>query len=484
LLVIGVLGVGGFGTAAASIRLGHARLVAGIALAVLAANGIVAAILLGVGVAPIFSEGSLRRYPLSCAARLIARHTTALLQPFWLLLLAISVGLAAGFVILAVGRLPFAIPAALLFVVTTYLAGCVVTSLGTWMLTGRGGSLVGVGLAATALLLIPIAPELLKWAATHPDLLSWARLPMALTPPAAAARAMTSRMFWPAFGANMLLLVWMFGLSILLTLTDRLPRRSAGATSAARRWTHPIDRVAAAFGPSTAPLAAKTLRYYLRSPQVRLNYPVALPLVAAMAMNAGASPDSKFLLVLGAAPVIAFLATGSLPLNLFGFDGAGFSRHFLLPLSGDRILRTTALASLVPGALLVPVGVGVWWLLMPDPTARMTVMLLAAGYGGLLFFHALAIWTSLLAPTPIPLDLVFGNRLSVAANVLMVGSIVAFFGFSVLLNRVGIHRVMDRWWMAVPLFVAAVVLFTVTLRVGARVLVSRREEILAELEGQ
>jgi hypothetical protein len=245
---------------------------------------------------------------------------------------------------------------------------------------------------------------------------------------------------------------------------------------------HPVDRVAALFGPADAPLAGKILRYYVRSPQSRLNFPLALPMVAMMAMNGG-SPANRFLFTLGAAPVVALLATGSLSMNLFGFDGQGFSRYFLLPLPAGRLLRTTALAGLIPGALLIPIGFAAWWLLTPDVTARMAVILFAAGAGGLLFFHSLAIWTTVLAPKPIPFDLVFGNRLSVAANVLLGGAIVTLFGLAVLLRHIGIDAVLRGWWLA-PLFaVGAAIFFAVTLRAGAHVLFLRRERILAELEG-
>jgi hypothetical protein len=154
-----------------------------------------------------------------------------------------------------------------------------------------------------------------------------------------------------------------------------------------------------------------------------------------------------------------------------------------MPIPTDRILRTAATASLLPGALLLLMGFGVWWAFTPTATVRMIVMLLAAGFGGLLFWQALAVWTTVLAPRPIPFDTTFGNKLSPAANALFVAAMVALFGLPLALERLGIEAVLGGWWIAPLGCGAAVALLVMTLRAGARVLVSRRERMLAELEG-
>jgi hypothetical protein len=150
-----------------------------------------------------------------------------------------------------------------------------------------------------------------------------------------------------------------------------------------------------------------------------------------------------------------------------------------------NVLRTAALVSLIPGALLVPIGLVAWWALTPDPvTARMTLMLLCAGVGGLLAFQAGGLWTTLLAPRAIPFDMTFGNKLSPAANLLFVLVMLVFFGLPLALTGLGADAVLQAWWIA-PFFLGAAVLFYVmTLQAGARVLVTRRERILAAIEGR
>jgi hypothetical protein len=52
-----------------------------------------AAVLLGLGTNPTFSDAAVRRYPLSSFQRLGARHLVGLLEPLWILVLALDLGL-------------------------------------------------------------------------------------------------------------------------------------------------------------------------------------------------------------------------------------------------------------------------------------------------------------------------------------------------------------------------------------------------------
>ena len=346
----------------------------------------------------------------------------------------------------------------------------------------RPGGLLFAIMAGTGLMMVaPLAPAWLARVAMRtgglslPAFLEW-------TPPFAAADAMTSAAASQAFSGVVILIAWCGTLAALLWVMNHLPRHSRSASGARARWDHPLDHVAALFG-SQAPLAAKMLRYYLRSPQTRYNYPLALPVVGVMiAANSDRDP---FLFALGAAPALGTLATGTLSMNLFGFDGHGFRRYFLLPVKAVQVLRTAALVGLIPGALLVPIGLVAWCVLTPDPvTARMTIMLLCGGVGGLLVFQAGGLWTTLLAPRAIPFDMTFGNKLSPAANLLFVLVMVVFFGLPLALSAVGTDAVLRAWWVA-PFFLGAAVMFYLkTLRAGARVLVNRRERMLAVIEGR
>jgi hypothetical protein len=475
-----LLALGGFGAAAASIRLGRAGVVASVVLAGLHLNAAFASVLLGIGINPALSDATLRRYPLSRVSRLVARHVTALLEPLWLVILALTIGLASGFVAMDVGSAWFAVPAAVFFVVSTYQLGCLVTRAGEWVIARPGGLLLVI-VAGTGLMMVaPLAPARLARVAAHPggslaSLLEW-------TPPFAAGDAMTSAASAQAFSGVMLLVLWCGALAALLSVLNQLPRHSRTVSGARARWDHPLDHIAALFG-SHAPLAGKMLRYYLRSPQTRYNYPLALPVVGVMiATNSERDP---FLFALGAAPALATLATGTLSMNLFGFDGHGFRRYFLLPVKAVHVLRTAAMVSLIPGALIVLIGLVAWVALTPGAvTARMTLMLLCAGVGGLLLFQAGGLWTTLLAPRAIPFDMTFGNKLSPAANLLFVLVMVVFFGLPLALSGLGEDTVLKAWWIA-PFFLGtAAVFYVMTLQAGARVLVTRREHILHAIEGR
>jgi hypothetical protein len=481
-----LLALGGLGAAAASIRLGRGELVARVVLSGIWLNAMLAAVFLGVGVNPAFSDAALRRYPISARARLAARHVTAFLEPLWIFVLALAHGLAAGFWAFGTASPWLALPAAGLFVATTYLLARVVLRLGEWVLAKRGGLLLALLAGVALMTLVPLVPLLARTAARRGGALPGLSL-LGVTPPFAAASAMAGVAPWSAGSGLLMLAGWAAVLCALLIAVERLPLGSRTVAHTAATWDHPCDRMAKLFGPRTAPLAGKMLRYYLRSPQVRYNYPLVLPMLALLLFTRGAddAPMSAFLFALGAATAVGFLATGALSMNLFGFDGHGFRRYFLLPVSPAQVLRTAALISLIPGAVLIPIGFVAWFALAPVPTNwRMATMLLSAGFGGLLFFHALGLWATLLAPRPIPFDTMFGNKLSLAANLLLVGTIATFFGLSAALTAVGADAALRAWWVAPLCLVGAAAFHALTVRAGARVLVTHRERMLAIIEGQ
>jgi hypothetical protein len=306
-----------------------------------------------------------------------------------------------------------------------------------------------------------------------------------LTPPFAAAKAMSASSVSTALVGAAALILWCVLLAALLTAAGRLPQRPRSAAGMPARWDHPIDRVAAMFGPEQAPLAGKVLRYYLRSPQTRYNFPLALPVLGVMIATNTQRGDAAdaFLFALGAAPALGTLATGTLSMNVFGFDGHGFRRYFLLPVRPVDLLRTASTANLIPGAAVLLVGLLAWPVVSPDVISmRAMLMLFCAGAGGLLCFGSLGIWTSIVAPRAIPFDMTFGNRLSPAANLLFIAAMVVFFGLPLALRGAGIGSVLRAWWVAPPFLVAAAVSHVATINSGARVLVARRERMLAAIE--
>lgn len=481
-----VSAVGGLGAAGAAIRLGRSNLIAAVVLTGLFVNVAFASVFLGVSGHAALSDSTLRRYPLSRTSRVIARHVTALLEPLWIISLALALGLAGGFAMMGEGKPWLGLPAAFLFVIATYLLACVIARVGEWVISMPGGPLVAIVGGVSLMMAAPLAPAWLARALARSGglpqqtLLEW-------SPPFAAAQAMTSASVPAALGAVAVLAAWSAALAALHAAAGHLPRRTRTASATLARWDHPGDRIAALFGSGTAPLAGKMIRYYVRSPQTRYNYPLALPVLAVMMATNGRSETGAdaFLFALGAAPALGILATGTLSLNLFGFDGHGFRRYFLLPVAPMDVIRTATIVSLIPGGALVFIGLIAWWMWSPGAvTATMMLMLVCAAFGGLLVFNALGLWTSIAAPRAIPFDMTFGNKLSPAANLVFIAAMVVFFGLPLGLRSLGIGVVLDAWWMAPLLLVVAAGIQMTMVGRGARMLTARREEMLAMIEGR
>ena len=481
-IVAAAAALGGMGLAAAAAPTGRSRLIAEIAFTALWLNVSIAGVLLGAGTQRLFSEASLRRYPLSGASRRAVRHLTALFEPIWIIALAAAVGLGAGFGWWDVGRSWLVPVVALLFVSTTYAGSVLLVEAGQWLLAKRGGPIIVTVAGVMLMTGAPMAPALLARGGLEPAV----RALLAMAPPFAAARAATAPDL-PAAATNLLiLLAWTAGLLAASGIVERLPRRAA-ATPRAASWLERVyERTGRLFGAAAAPLATKMLRYFTRSPQLRYNYPLALPLVALMlsANSASASAAELFVFALGAAPAVPFLATGTLTANLFGFEGAGVRRYFLVPMAASQVFRTAALVSLVPGAVLIVVAIAAWVALAPaDTTLRMTAMLVAAMVAGWLSFHALGLWTTLLAPRPIPFNATFGNKLSPAANALFIAVMVTFFFLPLGFSALGADLLLRWWWVAFAALGAAVVMVTMTVRSGGAIFAARRERLVAQMEG-
>jgi hypothetical protein len=476
-LIFVLLALGGFGAALAVIQLGKARLVAGVVLGSFYADAILVSVILGVGMTQAFSDAALRRYPLSAGWRMAARHLTAFLEPLWIFVLALDAGLAAGFSVFGGTSFWLGAPAAVLLVLTNYLLASVLAGLVERVLATRAGPILMLILGASPLAI----PLLLR----HAGLLTAAIAAFNMTPPGVAATVMGGAATISSICWLLLLLGWCLGLVAALVALERRPVPSRTAAGFEVTWDHPCDRIAALFGSGLAPLAGKMMRYYIRSPQLRFNYPLVLPsFIVLVAVHTRTDPAMVFPGALAAITVIGGLCTGALSLNVFGFDGPGFRRYFLLPVAPATVLRTASLVALIPGASLIPVALLLWLILSPVPTdARMMVMLLSSGLAGLFFFQALGVWTSLLAPRPIEFTATFGNKLSLAANAVMVGCIAVFFGLSLILSALGTSLVLSLWWAA-PAFMAASAAFhLLTLRTGARLFVARRERMLSVIEG-
>jgi hypothetical protein len=481
-LIGAFLAMGGFGAAMASIRLGKAELVARIALGGFYMFGIFASVVLGIGVNDVFSDAALRRYPLSAGARLAARHFTAFLEPLWMFLLAFNLGVAVGFYVFGVASLWLAALAAILLVVTNFLLARAIVAAFGWLMASRYAPLGMIGLFGASLGLPPLFRS--------PSLQAAVAAVFRYTPPFAAASAMAGTASLSSLLGVSFLLLWCAGLAVLLVALDRLPNPLRSVAGVRATWNSPYDRIAALFGPGLAPLIGKTLRYYVRSPHTRHNYPLTLPLLAVMVVTQfrshGARPMDAFLYALGLISITGMMCTGGLPLNVFGFDGSGFRRYLLQPVAPATMLRATSLTGLIPGATLIPIALLLWLVFPPVPTdARMLAMLASSAVVGWLLYHALGLWTSLLAPRPVEFNLTFGNKFSLAANIAGIGCFLVFFaGLPQGLRALGANTVMRYWWVAPLIMFATIGFYLLSLWGGAGVFAARRERMLSLLEGR
>jgi hypothetical protein len=429
----------------------------------------------------IFSDGFLRRYALRSVERLIARHLIAVLEPIWILTLAWYMGLAAGFVLLGTVRWWAALGSAILLLAANYLLARALLSLIDHILAMRRGPIL---LLVALGVLFPLPAVVGPMLARNGLALGQVLTLLKLTPPFAAASIIAGAPVFSSAGLLLLLVGYCAALTAAIAALDRLPFPSLTVAGAKAAWDEPWDYIAAVFGPELGPLIGKILRYYVRSPQLLLNYPFsAVGLVLLTLPFGGGDPVRSFLAALGAITAVGSMSMGAMTMNAFGFDESGFRRYFLVPVAPAVVLRAVAIVPLILGSIVIPISLGVWLAVsrvLLD--TRMLLMLLSSGFGGMLLLQALGIWTSLLSPRAIKLNAMWGNKLSFSANALMVASMFLMFGLMPLYDYIGAKAVLAHWWIQPLVALAAAGFYVVTLRAGSAVFCSRRERMLSLIE--
>lgn len=233
----------------------------------------------------------------------------------------------------------------------------------------------------------------------RPWLLEGVQAILTLLPTGAAAIVLTEPSSRSTLWPLMALALWGAALGAALAALDRRPIGASRTTHADPAWDTGYDRLGAWFGPELGPLVAKMLRCYVRCPQVRQTLAIVPVVLVQMLLISHLPPVT----VATAGVTIVGIATVGLSANVFGFDGAGFRRYWLLPLAPRTILLAAALVALVPGALLLPVVLAAMAVIAP-PLAepRALAMLALCGVAGLLVYQGLGLWASVLAPRPDP----------------------------------------------------------------------------------
>ena len=477
--------LGGIAAAAAAVRLGRGEAVARWVLAGIFLNSVFLSLALGAGPRATFTDQILRRYPLSAGARFAARHLVGLLDPIWPLSLATGLGLAIGFASLGAGSALAGVTAALLCTLASYLAAVVLLACAERSLEDGGGALAlgalmfGVATAASV-----AAPLILGFGGE-----GWGEAVdrgLRYTPPGLAATLLAGPT-GEVVPSAALLTTWCLVLAGTLEALERRPRSLPRASAAGLSWGNCYDRLAELFGPESAPLVGKALRYYLRCNRVRFNLAATVPLVALMGSQTGrgGTTSFNFLLHLSLAALAGIIPTSVVALNQFGCDGPGIRRYGLLPPPVAAALRAGSYASLMIGgaALLPTLAVSIVYSAAPTD-ARAVLMHGGAGAAGLFFFNSLGLWSSVLAPRVVDLRGMSGNVLSAAGNAIVLGGMIVLIAATVILGkRHALETLLEHWWVPAALAAVGLCFYAWSLRAVSQTLEANREKLFKTIAG-
>jgi hypothetical protein len=487
-MVIALLTTGGFGAAMLAVRSGKAEQIAQGVLTALFLEAVLAANILGFGMSAVFAETELRRYPLAAPDRRIARHLTGILDPFWFLFFALELGLAVGLYVLGAGSFWFGFVAVLLLFAANYLLARVVGLFIDQLMQRKGGAPVLMGLIMTLAILPSVVAPLI---AKNPAMVAEMVRRFQYTPPFGAAAAMIHPDLAGVYGLATIV-AWIVGLAALLVWMENRPPQRQVEDTVKIEWDSPFDRVGALFGPQMGPLVGHWLRFYGRNSRTRALCLFSLPLLAVLTSSIFRTPHllmgphSLFVAALGTFPMATFLGTSRISTNQFGYVGGAFRRYFLLPTDPAGTLRAASYAAVTIGASLLVVALLIWTIFSPYAfDARMPVMLMCSGLTGLFVLNGLGLWVTLFNPRKGNYASNFGNDLSLGGNILLIGGMMLALFLPRLMYRFQPALVSpESWWLWVPLPVLALAFYLATLKSAGPVFVTRREKLLAIVEGR
>src|SRR5581483_6327368 len=239
-------------------------------------QALLATVMMGFGMSAIFSDVELRRYPIGASERRLVRHLVGIIDPFWLLTLALELGLVVGLYVMDAASFLLGFVAVLLLFVSNYLLARVIEAIIDRLTKRESGSMVlmiGVMLLSFSGAIIP--PLLKKF----PGIQAGAVKVLAYTPPFGAASAMTQSGMSVALGLAVELW-WVLGLAAALVWFERRPYERRVAATTVLKFDSRYDRVAAALGFDNAPLIAWWLRFYTRNSRFKALIFLSIPIVA------------------------------------------------------------------------------------------------------------------------------------------------------------------------------------------------------------
>jgi hypothetical protein len=112
-------------------------------------------------------------------------------------------------------------------------------------------------------------------------------------------------------------------------------------------------------------------------------------------------------------------------------------------------------------------------------------MLVAASVSSLFFFHGIALWASLLGPRRGNYNQSFGNDLSFAGNIVVIGGMLSLLFLPQLAAKQWPNAITPDYWWAAPVaaLLAAVFYFT-SLHFATALFRIKRESLMVLLEGK
>jgi len=483
-LAIAFFAVVGAGGGMVAVKAGRAERIAQGVLTALFVSATITSVMLGFGMNQAFSDLELRRYPLTAVERRFARHFTGIADPFWFLFLALYLGLAFGLYLFGVGNLLLGMLAVLTLFVCNYLAAQVVGLTLDRIMQQKGGSfLLPLILMSVAFLPSLLIPMLKKNSAA----VKIAIQTLSCTPGFGAGSLMT-RTSAAAFRGLGLVALWGLGLTLALIVLERRPARIRVAVTSRIRWDTPFAAMAAFFGPAYAPLVEHWLVFLFRGKRFRLSYLMSLALVPFLLLiwtkqNVRGDPFAAAVgvfAIAGLAPAAAFVV------NQFGYLGSAFRRYFLFPSDPAAALRASSFTLLALCSVYIVLAGVAWAFFAPVAAhAQGLLMLLSAGVFGLFTFHGLGLWTTLYGPRRSDPNKTMGNDLSLAGNLVVVGGMMTMLIGPMLTGQFHKGLISPRDWpITLALAVLAVGFYFASLRRATAILPSRRERILAVVEGR
>jgi hypothetical protein len=378
--VMALAAVSGLGAGVQAIRSGRGVTVAAVLLAGIYLQSLFVSLATGFGMAAIFSDSQLRRYPLRAWERQVARHVIGIADPFWCLFLILDLGAAIGLYAAGTGGFWPGLIAILLLFLSNYLCARVVGTVVDRTIEMKGGGALLILAAAAVTLPLPFLVRAHKNPAVR---LIWHALPTS-----GAADAIT-RTGSPAIAGLAIAIAWLVALAASLVLVESRAPRVNSRQSGKLVWTGPIDRIGALFGSRYGVPVAHWLRFYTRNNRFRAIYPLALPGFTLLIYVAGRpTTRNPFALSVAAFSMVGSLATGQFAVNQFGYLSSGMRRFLLLPTDSAAALRSGSYLFTALGAATIPVAALIWCVLWRQPfDPRTLLMLVSCGFASVFLFH-------------------------------------------------------------------------------------------------